>query len=171
MVRRAEDACVDCGRRLLAGMEVVASLVLTGEGFRREDRCATCFEGLPERPFSFWRMKRDRAVRPGPRKLDLGYLTEFFRRLDGRDDPHSRRLGWIVGLLLLRKKVLELVDRKLDDQGNETLVLRQRRGERLFELSDPQLTDEAVATIHEDLTRVFNIDEPGEEAAPGGDAT
>ena len=168
LVKRPEEVCASCGRKMATGEEVVATLVMDDEGFRREDRCAACFEGMEEQPFSFWRLRRTAAFAKGERRLDLAFLTELFKRLDGRDDEHSRRVAWLVALLLMRKRILELEGRGMKD-GREVLHVRLKREDRRFEVADPGLTPEAVASLHEDLSSIFNLESGDERETEGED--
>ena len=171
LVRSREDCCAGCGVSLGAGAEVVAALLLTPKGFVREDRCPGCFNAAESALFSFWRIRRPEAFKRGPQRLDLAFLTEFFKRLEGRQDDYSRNVAWIVALLLLRKRILAL-DGRRTDKGREVLVLRLKREDRVIEVTDPLLTEDVVKGLHEDLARIFNIEEApaaqaGEEQ-PGG---
>jgi hypothetical protein len=165
LVRRPEDACATCHVRFGPGAEVVTLLDLSPEGFRREDRCPACFGAAPGEPFSFWRHRVPKTVKPGPRRLDLGYLTEFFKRLAGRErtDANAQRVFYIVALLLLRRRILEEI-RRSTESGAEVLHLRLKREEKDFAVTDPGLDEAAMASIEADLAKIFELD-PGEEPA------
>ncbi len=165
IVRAGEDACVGCGSRFQPDQEIVTGLDFDAGAFHRADRCAACFTALPAPPFSYWRHRRSRGERAGPRRLDLGFLTEFFKRLDAKaEDPASAKVRWIVGLLLLRKRVLEEIGRE-QRELIEVIRVRLKREEREFLLVDPNLDAAAIASIEDDLARIFNLDE-----APSGRA-
>jgi hypothetical protein len=110
------------------------------------------------------RFALDRAIKvcgvgPGPRKLDLAWLTELFKRLaDGANDDDARRVQWIVGLLLLRRRILEQLSRG-ERGGAEVLRLRLRlkREEREYEIVDPRLDAAAMVAIEQDLTKMFDL--------------
>lgn len=156
-VKRPEDVCASCEEKFGAEAIVVTALELTSEGFQRTDRCGACYDAEEREPFSFWRRALPKDLANRPRRLDLAFLSEFFRRLDGKDDAHARRVMWIVALLLLRKKILELSDRKSEGDV-ETLVLHFKNEEKEYEVADPQLDDEAMSSIEDDLARIFNLD-------------
>lgn len=167
-VRKAEDACVACGARFGPGSGIVTSLDLLPDGFRREDRCEPCADARAEEPFASWRHRRPAGARPGPRKLDLAWLTELFKRLAGRpDDANARRILWIAALLLLRRRILEETGRR-HENGVEVLDLRLKREERDYSVADPGLDKAAMVTIESDLAALFNLDEAAGRSAPGG---
>ncbi len=161
ILRRGEDACARCGRRFGPETDVVTVLRLDDGGFRREDHCAPCAPGPEAAPFSFWRRRTGRTAGGPPRRLDLAYLTEFFKRLDGRDDPTSRRVTYIVALLLLRRRILEETGRGRGEAG-EVLRLRLKKEERDFTVTVPELDPAGMAAIEQDLGRLFNLDQTAE---------
>lgn len=169
IVKKPQDVCAACEEALPADGDVLTSLEITDEGFTRRDLHPKCHEGGDA--VASWRWTRAKELRPNPRKLDLGFLSEFFKRLDGRDEEHSHRVRWIVSLLLLRKKILELVGRTVVD-GAEVMQLRFKKSEKVYDVADPNLDAEAMASIEDDLAKIFNLDAPAPaRAAPDGEGT
>lgn len=167
IVRRPHPVCAVTGEEFGPSDEIVTVLVF-GEGrLERRDVRADAFDRFEGPVYSFWRWKRsDQGERNVNRKLDLGFLSEFFKRLDRETDEHSARVRWIVALLLLRKRVLEIADRKARN-GPEELLLRFRGGEDVYRVVDPGLDGESVAAIESDLGRIFNLDPgSGQPSAP-----
>ena len=166
VVRRPEDRCAVTEEPFVPGEEVVTILARTREGFQRLDIKAAAFHQVDVPIFSFWRWKRPENERSNPRRLNLGFLTEFFKRLDqqGDGEEHNERVRWIVGLLLLRKKILGVVERKAEE-GREVITLRFKKSEREYVITDPQMDDEAMASITDDLGRIFNLGASGVEEA------
>ncbi len=157
VVKRPQEVCVACDEVLQSGEEVVTLLAFGAEGFVRRDlhpECAAEDGGA----VATWRWKRASELRPNAHRLDLGFLSEFFKRLDGRTEEHSRRVHWIVALLLLRKKILEETGRT-SSEGCEVLHLRFKKTERVYDVLDPSLDSEAVSSIEGDLSRIFNLEQ------------
>lgn len=153
VLKRAEDICVGCGRNLRTG-ESVTTLDPDAAGFRRQDWCLPCFESGSTKAFSFW--KRHGLKGQPRRRLDIAYLCELFKRLDERTDVPSLRLRWIAALLLLRKRLVEEVGREIHN-GQEHLVLRLRKEDRIFKVADPGMDADAMSAIEEDLARMFEL--------------
>ncbi len=166
VVKKPQEICVTCEEALRSGEEVLTSLSFGAEGFARQDQHPGCV--APEHDaVATWRWTRASELRPNPRRLDLGFLSEFFKRLDGRDEEHSRRVRWIVALLLLRKKILEEVGRRQGADTGEVLQFRFKKTERVYDVADPGLDSEAMASIEDDLSRIFNLEQGAEkDAAP-----
>jgi len=171
VVRRPQDVCALCEEVFVSGQDLVTVLDLEDAGFARRDLHGECFERTEGAPFSVWRWRKARDLRPNARRLDLGFLTEFFKRLDGRDESQARRVHWIVSLLLLRKKIVEEVGRSTGEDGREILHLRIKHTEKVYEVADPALDGDAMLEIEGDLSRIFNLEpappEDGQETERG----
>lgn len=153
---KAGDACAACAKAFAPGARFVAAIVVREERFVREDRCEACGASVPEDAISRWTARRP-ADAKGPRRLDFDSLLELFIRMDGRTDEPSLRLRWIVGLLLMRRRLLSVVGRRVDD-GRETLVLKPRGDDKTYEVADPGLDDDAAEALRDDLSRIFDLD-------------
>jgi len=127
-------------------------------GLVRKDYCRGWFEREAALPFSYWHLRRAQVLERRRRRLDLEYLTECFKQLEGQTGEQVERVRWIVALLLLRKRIMEIVARK-SRGGVELLVLRLRREDRVFEVADPSLSEADVRGLHGDLARIFNLEE------------
>ncbi|HYC76609.1 MAG TPA: hypothetical protein VEI02_03175 [Planctomycetota bacterium] len=151
------DACVVCGSKLATGAAYVARLVMRDGALVREDLCEGCAAAAAASDaFSAWRGRRAAPRGPAARRLDFETLVELFPRLDGREDEASRRLKWVVGLLLLRKKLLQQLSRETAD-GVETLTVRLRHDDRVFTLVDPKMDEAQTAALNDDLARLFDL--------------
>lgn len=157
LLRRPDECCVGCGKNVRFG-DIVTTLDISEAGFRRQDWCAPCFESSNPPAFSFW--KRRVAKGQPRRRLDIAYLCELFKRLEERTDAPSLRLRWIAALLLLRKRMLEEVGREVHDDC-EVLLLRMRKEDREYRVTDPRMDAEAMGTIEADLGRIFELEEGG----------
>ena len=159
LIKKREVLCSHCERVFEVDEVIVTALFLDESGFERKELCLSCEGELDDEPFSTWRAKRSGDEAPPPRRLDLSYLSDLFRRLQGKEEAMAQRLCWISALLLLRKKLLELRGRREGEGGEEILLVGFRREEESYELPDPKLDDETIASISEDLGNIFNLEE------------
>jgi hypothetical protein len=153
-------ACAACGLKLGPGAAYVAALLVREGAFVREDRCEACAAAAAasdDGALGVWRGKLAPPKGPLSRRLDFDTLIELFPRLDGRDDEASARLRWVVALLLLRKKFLLQHSRETRD-GVELLTVKFRHDDRLFRVLDPRMDDAALAKLHEELGKIFDLD-------------
>lgn len=156
-VAKVVEQCAACSRQLAPGEEYVATVAATPEGFVRQDRCVPCGNAQKAGVFSFWRGKRPSQKAGALPRLDFDSLLELLRRLEGRDDASSSRLRWIVTILLLRRRLVQIVSRSTAD-GVETLEVKPRHEDRVFVVRDPKLSPEDFDSLHEDLSKIFNLD-------------
>jgi hypothetical protein len=156
-IAKSLDACSACQKLFHAGDEYVATVAATPEGFARQDCCVACAAASRENVFSFWRGKRPSAKAGGTPRLDFDSLLELLRRLDGRDDVSSARLRWIVTILLMRRRYVQVVKRSVVE-GAEVLELKPRHDDRTFVVRDPRLSPEDFETLHDDLSKIFNLE-------------
>jgi hypothetical protein len=156
-VARPLDQCAACSRQLGPGEEYVATVVATPEGLVRQDRCVACAGVKKDNVFSFWRGKRPLQKSGALPRLDFDSLLELLRRLDGRDDSSSCRLRWIVTILLLRRRLVQITNRSAAD-GVEVLEIKPRHDDRTYLVKDPKLSTEDFDSLHDDLSKIFNLD-------------
>ena len=137
----------------------------------REDYCEACWSELreagggdreasadssPEGPegkktevIAFW--KTVRTPREEPKrayaKLDIDLVWEIFRNMDEEArSGFEAELRYVLALMLLRRRRLEL---KKSADGE--LEFKERKGDRLFRLADPVLSEERIAALTERL--------------------
>jgi hypothetical protein len=156
-VAKPLDQCAGCSQPLVPGAEYVATIAATPEGFVRQDRCPACALAQKQNVFSFWRGKKPAQKSGALPRLDFDSLLELLRRLDGREDASSQRLRWIVTILLLRRRLVQITSRAVTD-GVETLEVKPRHEDRVFLVKDPKLSAEDFDSLHDDLSKIFNLD-------------
>jgi hypothetical protein len=177
-VERADEACAACGKRLAAEVAAFATLAPEGEGFRRRDYCAPCFETLPARPFSFWKRapaavartdpkSADKEERRAARRRDLDALVELFERLGDAPAPpepeaaakareDAEKLRYLLALALVRKKRLHLVDLARSG-GADCLVLRTSGEAEVLTIPAPKLSQEDLERLARELEKEVGL--------------
>ncbi len=73
-----------------------------------------------------------------------------FERLEETGHEQVRRLRYVLALLLLQRKRLELEDCRSQDEG-DYLLLVGTKGEGPFEVRDEQLDADEIAAIQQEL--------------------
>ncbi len=160
-VGRVTGACAATGRELVAGERIVAALVENEEGgLERRDFAAEAWEAgeRPEGLFSHWRTV---VPEPGERRtpfVDDEVLLELFHRLaeDERDDRVAFR--FVLGLILMRKRILRFTGKVPGGAGPETWLMRQRGQDPEAEsirLVNPGLGDDDVSELTAQLGEIL----------------
>jgi len=163
-VGRVSGTCVATGRELVAGDRVVAALVENEEGaLERVDFSAEAWdEGRrPERLFSHWRTV---VPEPGERRtpfVDDEVLVDLFDRL-GEDEREDRTaFRFVLGLILMRKRLLRFTGKLPGGAGPETWLMR-RRGQdpetESIRLVNPGLGDDDVSELTAQLGEILQGD-------------
>ena len=126
--------------------------------------CDACFQDYERRcpageaPI-FWRALRKSSGSKEP-VLDLNSLRALFDRLASVDDDRARALRYFCALLLLRKRVLRMVQPRTAEQERADLVVADPKQKELppialfapaIELADlTAVKDELLAALGED---------------------
>ena len=156
-IARGQRVCA-CGRELTENETYCAALYEEGEQFVRKDYCLPCWEKVKGEGahFSFWKT----VVPPKHQKrrlfADDEVLLDFFFRLDGETDEQRRHFFYLLGLILMRKKILKFEDIQRDGE-HEFLCLRYPREDRVFRVPDPKLTEEQTAALKEQLSQILDF--------------
>lgn len=152
------SACDACEAVLEPGQLVTTTLVFDDEGPRRRDLCTSCWETSDAGPDAiFWRRERTEAEVAKKRVVDYAMLRDVFTRLLEQDSVVYRRLAYLVGLVLVRKRFLRLQGFEPRD-GREVMVVRRKAGDPSIEVPAPFLTAEDIVETREHLMRLLDAD-------------
>ena len=150
------DLCACCERPLAEGELVTVCLRFAEGGPYREDRCEACGGVVEGGDVVFWRSRRPEQGGRRP-VVDYELLHEIFDVLRARTDVSSRRLAYLVGLVLVRKKVLRLRTFEVR-AGREVMVVSRGKDGPPFEVPAPPLTAEDMVEVRDQLARLLRAD-------------
>lgn len=142
--------CSATGRELQPGERYFGVLLEEGGKFVRKDYSVEAWQGAPEGAFSFWMGRLPPAQGKRRLPIDDEMLMECFQRLEGQWEPNRIRFRYVVGLLLMRRRRLRLEETQ-QDGPQEVLYLRCTRTGTRHAVVNPNLTDEELATVQEDV--------------------
>ncbi|HJZ94751.1 MAG TPA: hypothetical protein VKE40_28050 [Gemmataceae bacterium] len=146
--------CTASGRELRAGEPFYSVLVDEAGQFVRKDYAADAWPGPPPDAVAWWAGRIPEAGRPAKPTINEELLVDCFEHLSETPDPARQRFRYVVALLLMRRKRFKFEDaRKREDQ--ETLVVRDARSGRRFELVDPQLGAAEMDAVRDEVFRVL----------------
>jgi hypothetical protein len=146
--------CAVTGRELQPGERFFSVLLDEGTKFIRRDYSSGAWQGPPAGAFSFWSGRvpaSERSIRP---PIDDELLTDCFQRLEGAEEPERVRFRYVIALLLMRRRRLKFDEVKLRD-GQEILCLRCARTGSHHEVINPQLTEEEMTAVQEEVFKVL----------------
>ncbi len=130
--------------------------------FERADLCSGCFEAATApAPFCWWRIEV-----PEPEKkratLDLQVAREFLVRLLDERAPERAPLRYLLALLLMRKRLVKVIEQFSDERG-EMMLVRLPPDETPHEIECPELDESVTESLRADLGRLFDLGDDGDE--------
>jgi hypothetical protein len=146
--------CAASGRELRAGDTIYSVLRDEGGQFVRTDYAADAWPGPPAGAIAWWSVRIPEAGRPAKPTINDDVLVDCFEHLADTTDPARQKFRYVVALLLMRRKRFKFDDaRKRDDR--ETLVVRDAKSGRRYEIDDPQLTEPEMDAVRDEVFRVL----------------
>jgi hypothetical protein len=132
---------------------VVHSVLVEQEGETvRLDYCDAGWQGPPEGIIAHWRCTVPEPETQKPRPLDADALLEHFEKMLEDANPTQQQLCYVIALLLMQKRRLQLEGTRYDGEIAYLEFIGQR-GEGPFEVRDQQLTGEEIAELQGTLAR------------------
>ena len=128
-------------------------------GIHRVDFCEACWpahlEAQEHKPI-YWRTRR-RSSKKEDHVVDLGSLQTLFVGLLEDTRGEVEALRYVVGLMLMRKKILKQV--RLGGMSRGALVFRDPRdesGQKTLRIPTPDLTEERLEQLKEQLGQILS---------------
>jgi hypothetical protein len=146
--------CAVTGRELQPGDRYFSVLFDENGALVRRDYAAEAWTGAPQGAYSYWsgRIAQESAARKPP--IDDDMLFECLSRMAGETEPAKIKFRYVIALLLMRRKRLKFAEAHREGE-QEVLVLQSpQRGER-FSVIDPQLSDEEMTTVQDEVFEVL----------------
>lgn len=163
-IGRFTGACAQTGEPLAPDTPCVASLAEATDhpGFVRRDYSIAAWDAghRPRGLFSWWRTVVPRSDAPRRLLVDDEVLLDIFRRLEHDAASERRAFRFVLGLVLLRRRLLRSVGR--ERSGDHEIWLLQVRGAvegtPPLRLIDPELGEADIQTIAEQLGEIVGED-------------
>jgi hypothetical protein len=145
--------CAVTGRELQPGERFFSALVEEDRHFVRKDFAADSWKGPPDGAFSFWTGRVTTANDKLKPRFDDDLLEECFARLEHQTEQSRVNFRYVVALLLMRRRRFRY-ESSVHENEVEKMVLRCLRTNETHEVINPQLTDDEMAQVQDE---VFNV--------------
>ncbi|MHC4976289.1 MAG: hypothetical protein ACYTF7_06750 [Planctomycetota bacterium] len=163
-ISRPTGVCAHSERAFEVGEEFVATLceLEAQEGYERQDYSIEAWDqGVrPARLLGFWRATQpDANEKPKP-FIDDAALQDMFERLEGVEEATRLSFRFLLGLVLMRKRLIREVGRE-SASGQRVLLVRARGSDSEREplrLVDPGMDEEALAGATEQFGAIMRGD-------------
>ncbi len=158
-------SCAASGVELTPGTHCRSALVERDGRFERLDFAQSAWPGPPQGTVGHWRSRVPVPTAPQARRLDADELLRQFERLEETGHEQVRRLRYVLALLLLQKRRLELEGSRSEDEI-DFLILVGSKGEGPYEVRDERLNPEEIAAVQKDLLAQIAAEALREGSAP-----
>lgn len=157
-ITRAGPACSRCARALAPGDDHFSVLLDNKTEFVRQDVCPDCWNrSAPPECVGFWKTQVPRRDAKRKKFVDDDVIVNFFERCDGTDDPLKCNFRFVLGLVLLRKRLLKYENTVVED-GREYWSMKPAAGGEPVRVLNPRLTEEQITQVSEELGKILNTE-------------
>lgn len=156
-VARPGGKCAISGRPIEPKEKYFAALRETALGFERIDIAPECWEAFDKTGLlGFWQ-----AVMPLPQEkkklfVDDEVLCGLFERLADTAEPSKLNFRFVLGLILMRKRLLIYENSRQDNTGREVWAMRFRGREEQLDMINPRLDEQQVKDVSTQLGEILN---------------
>ncbi len=178
-IQSRAHACEACARPFVDRQPYHTLLFDEKQDFRRQDVCPECWqkqlrgEGHARTDFlSYWQ-----GVYEAPPAVSEVIQKEtaetLLRKLIELNDPHYAAAGYILAVMLERKRILKVKEQIIRD-GRRTFIYEQPKTGDVFTIADPDLHLDQLEAVQRDVAMLLeqglNPPPPAAEAAPVAEA-
>ncbi len=157
-VQTPTGRCAATQRPIAEGDPFYAVLFEQGDSFRRADYSVESWSGPPKGCYCYF--KTQMPVKSAKRKkvfVDDELLIEFFRRLESDPDPARLQFRFVLGLILLRKRVFRF-DGSSRENNQEVWNMTLMRDRSEHRLINPELTADQTVAVNQQLGAILHGD-------------
>lgn len=171
VIGRSTGRCAESGAALEVGSPCVAALVRPLIGDERPDRpvlerldfdlgvwqSTDPAQKIGERLLCWWRTEVPDPSSKRQMFVDDDTLVDLFERLAAESDPARQAFRFVLGLILLRRRKLRMVDRRREGDDEVWVLKRVGGGDDapLWPVVDPRLSEEDADAIAEQLSTIL----------------
>lgn len=156
-VSRPMGKCAISGTDIAPGDAFMAMLKESAEGLERVDVSLEQWPSVDHsQSLAYWRavMPKPDAVKKKP-FVDDEVLMQLFERLADTDEAHKVHFRFVLGLILMRKRMLVYEANEHID-GHDVWVVRRKGTDGKLILRNPHLTEEQVTAVSQQLGQIMN---------------
>ena len=155
-VARARGQCVVCNVQIEPGQPLMAALRETELGFERLDICLNDWAGFDRAGLvGYWRTIMPRHEQKKKVFVDDQVLCDLFERLSEATEPAKLNFRFVLGLILMRKRLI-VYEHSREDAGDEIWTVRMRGKEDHLDLLNPKLNEAQMQEVSTQLGEILN---------------
>jgi len=164
-IQRTHGQCVKTGRTFDPGESFHVVLFREDDGFRREDYSEQAWGEPPEGAYCCFKSRMPAREPEGKKRLlvDDEVLVDFFLRLGDENDPARTQFRFVLGLILMRKRLLKY-EETTSVAGREVWRMRLMRDRSIHDVQNPRLDDEEIENVTRQLSTILHIEADAQTA-------
>ena len=155
-VARPMGKCHVTGETIAPGDKFMAALRETPAGFERVDVCTSAWSAFDRKDvIAFWQAVMPHQEQKKRVFVDDEVLCDLFERLKETEEPAKLNFRFVLGLILMRKKLLVYDESRMED-GRDIWVLHFKGRDEKLDLLNPRLDEAQVAEVSQQLGQILN---------------
>jgi hypothetical protein len=148
--------CAVTGVEFVEGETVFSALYWDNGVYTRADYSAVGWNSRADgrQPLSVWQKEYEAPAPPPPEALKKDDAESLLRRLLQENNPAKANVIYILAVMLERKRILRLLDRKKND-GKVVLVYEHLPTGESWIVPDPELKLEQVPAVQSEVSALL----------------
>jgi hypothetical protein len=156
-VARPLGKCHLTGETINPGDKFMAALRETPTGFERVDVCMNAWPQFDRTDVvAFWQATMPHQEQKKKLFVDDEVLCDLFERLKETEEPAKLNFRFVLGLILMRKKLLIYDTSRTEADGRDIWVLHFKGRDEKLDLHNPRLDEVQVAEVSQQLSQILN---------------
>ncbi|HWB54017.1 MAG TPA: hypothetical protein VG722_07485 [Tepidisphaeraceae bacterium] len=155
-VGKPQGQCAITGRPIQPGEKFHAALRETPTGFERLDVSSEAWTDFSKNDLlASWQTTMPAAQVKKKVFVDDEVLLELFERLADATEPSKVNFRFVLGLILMRKRLLVYENTRMDGEKEFWTVRRRGRDDRM-DLLNPRLDEQQITEVSQQLSQILN---------------
>lgn len=170
-IQSRAHACEACGRGFADKEHYHTLLFDERAGFKRQDICQACWQkqfsdGARDRKgfVSYWQGIYE-APAPPSEPIQKENAESLLRKLIALNDPHYIPAGYILAVMLERKRILKVKEQTVRE-GQRLFIYEQPKTGDVFTVIDPALQLNQLEEVQRDVAALLEHGLPSEATPP-----
>lgn len=162
-VAKARQTCSVSGRAIAPGEKFMAALRETPTGLERLDVAMEQWAGLEKSDLlGYWQATMPQAEEKKKVFVDDEVLCTLFERLAEATEPTKVAFRFVLGLILMRKRLVIYESTRHEpagadgEAGRDIWVVRMKGRDDRLDLIDPKLDEKRVMEVSQQLGEILN---------------
>ena len=155
-VARPHGRCHVTGAAIEPGTKFMAALRETPAGFERVDVLLDAWPQFDRADvLAHWQTVMPRHEQKKKLFVDDQVLCELFERLGSATEPAKLNFRFVLGLILMRKRMV-IYETSRVDEGREVWAVRFKGRDERMDLVNPKLDEAQVQEVSQQLGEILN---------------